>query len=309
MSTVLETPARGRRAGAPATRPGPPSFALARFEARELLLQIPVLSSSPSCTSPGPCGSCSTQRQGDYPVLQDVDRGTQGMPMLVGLAPVMLGVNRAVLRSRRRDTDRALRRAGHGAVAAYGRPRAVRRARAVLFTALVVGVQFTWAGAQARRGRPRFARRTRRGPADGPAVRRARCPAGPPDPLGLRRAGPRWSYLLFALLSAASPGGTAWVSWLGPVVTESGSDTVPLRPAGRPAAWHALYLVGLSPVAGRLAVLVSGGRTTVVKAVVAGSRRADRGGRGRPVRGRLRPGSTRGPRRGPPRLRRRSSRA
>ena len=46
-----------------------------------------------------------TQRQGDYPVLQDVDRDTQGMPVLVGLV-VMLGVNRAVLRSHRRDTDR-----------------------------------------------------------------------------------------------------------------------------------------------------------------------------------------------------------
>jgi len=103
MSTVLdETPARTAGPTHP-PRSWAAVFALARFEARELRMTVSFLGIAAVYVAW--IVWQTTQRQGDHPVLQDVDRATQAMPMLVGLA-VMLGVNRAVLRSHRRDTDR-----------------------------------------------------------------------------------------------------------------------------------------------------------------------------------------------------------
>lgn len=244
-----------------------------------------------------------TQRQGDYPVLQDVDRDTQGMPVLVGLV-VMLGVNRAVLRSHRRDTDRHFdvlvvepwrRTVAH----------ALSIVPAVLFTAVCVLVQFTWAALKpgaVGHGSPAEL-------AVGPLTvllfgvfgvllaRLVRSVFAAPVLLVL---------LLFALLFVASPSGTAWTSWLGPVVTESGSSSFPSDLLERPAAWHALYLVGLCLFVAAVAVLVSGRRTAVVKAVVAGSLALTLVGVAGQSGG-LRPGRRR-PATGRPTPRRRSSR-
>ncbi|WP_405544255.1 ABC transporter permease [Streptomyces phaeochromogenes] len=265
MSTVLETPARVVEPTHPA-RSWAAVFALARFEARELRmiassLGVAVLYVAWVVRQ-------VTQRQGDYPVLQDVDRDTQGMPVLVGLV-VMLGVNRAVLRSHRRDTDRHF---DVLVVEPWRRTVAhvLSVVPAVLFTAVCVGVQFTWAALKpgaVGHGSPAEL-------AVGPLTvllfgvfgvllaRLVRSVFAAPVLLVL---------LLFALLFVASPSGTAWTSWLGPVVTESGSSSFPSDLLERPAAWHALYLVGLCLFVAAVAVLVSGRRTAVVKAVVAGS--------------------------------------
>ena len=228
MSTVLETPARAVEPAHPA-RSWAAVFALARFEAREL--RMIAASLGVAVLYVAWVVRQVTQRQGDYPVLQDVDRDTQGMPVLVGLV-VMLGVNRAVLRSHRRDTDRHFdvlvvepwrRTVAH----------ALSIVPAVLFTAVCVARPVHLGRAQARRGRPRFARRTRRRPADGPAVRRVRCPSRPSVPLGLRRAGhPRPPALRDALRGAL-------VRLQLDELAGSGRHRerllpVPLRPAGPP---------------------------------------------------------------------------
>ncbi|WP_328845361.1 ABC transporter permease [Streptomyces sp. NBC_00258] len=265
MSTVLETPVRAVEPAHPA-RPWAAVFALARFEAREL--RMIAASLGVAVLYVAWVVRQVTQRQGDYPVLQDVDRDTQGMPVLVGLV-VMLGVNRAVLRSHRRDTDRHFdvlvvepwrRTVAH----------ALSIVPAVLFTAVCVLVQFTWAALKpgaVGHGSPAEL-------AVGPLTvllfgvvgvllaRLFRSVFAAPVILVL---------LLFGMLFVAPSSGSNWTSWLGPVVTESGSSPFPSDLLGRPAGWHVLYLVGLVLLAALVAVLLSGGRTTVVKVAVAGS--------------------------------------
>ncbi|WP_328495046.1 ABC transporter permease [Streptomyces sp. NBC_00414] len=265
MSTAVETPARTT---GPTHRPRPWAavFALARFEARELRLVIAFLAVSVLYVAW--IVWQTTQRQGDFPVLQDVDRDTQTMPMLIGLV-VMLNVNRAVLRSRRRDTDRHFdvlvvepwrRTAAH----------VLSIVPVALFTAVCVAVQFTWAALKpgaVGHGSP------------------AELVVGPLTVLLFGVVGVLLArlfpsvvaapvllvLLLFASVFVASPSGSTWATWLGPVVSESGSSPFPSDLLARPAAWHALYLVGLVLFVALLAVLVGGGRTTVVKAAVAGS--------------------------------------
>ncbi|MCX4559734.1 ABC transporter permease [Streptomyces umbrinus] len=265
MSTVLETPARAVEPAHP-SRSWAPVFALARFEARELRMTIPLFGLSILYVAWIVWDT--TQRQGDYPILQDVDRATPGMPLLIGLA-VMLGVNRAVLRSRRCDTDRHFdvlvvepwrRTVAH----------ALSIVPAVLFTAVCVLVQFIWAALKpgaAGHGSP------------------AELAVGPLTVLLFGMLGVLLArlfrsvfaapvilvLLLFGMLFVAPSSGSNWTSWLSPVVTESGSNPLPSDLLERPAAWHALYLVGLGLTLAVLAVLVSGGRTTVVKAAIAGS--------------------------------------
>ncbi|MCX4235248.1 ABC transporter permease [Streptomyces ortus] len=265
MSTVLETPARTAGPTHP-PRPWAAVFALARFEARELRMNMSILALAALYAAL--IVWQTTQRQGDFPTLQDVDRDTQGMPMVLGLA-VMLHVNRAVLRSRRRDTDRHFdvlvvepwRRAAAHALSVVP---------AVLFTAVCVAVQFTWAALKpgaAGHGSP------------------AELAVGPLTVLLFGMLGVLFArlfpsvvagpmvlvLLLFVQVFVAPPSGSDWASWLGVVVTETGSDPLPSDLLERPAAWHALYLIGLAPSVALLAVLVSGGRSTVVKAAVAGT--------------------------------------
>ncbi len=301
MSTVLETPARAVEPAHPA-RSWAAVFALARFEAREL--RMIAASLGVAVLYVAWVVRQVTQRQGDYPVLQDVDRDTQGMPVLVGLV-VMLGVNRAVLRSHRRDTDRHF---DVLVVEPWRRTVAhvLSIVPAVLFTAVCVARPVHLGRAQARRGRTRFARRTRRGPADGPAVRRGRCPPRPPVPLGLRRAGPPGPPALRPALRG-EPVRLRLDELAGPGRHRERLHLLPLRPAGAPRRLARPVPRRARPVPGRPRGAGQRWAHDGRQSGHSGIGRADRGGRGRPVRRALRPGRRR-PATGRPTLRRRSSR-
>ncbi|MFJ6832885.1 ABC transporter permease [Streptomyces sp. NPDC091209] len=260
--TGVEPPARGRESRAAAV------LALARFEARELLLQIPVLVFLTLYV--GYAGwTLFSGREGmdDFPVLQDVDRSTQSAPLLLAIA-MFVCVNRAVLRSRRHTTDRHF-----DVLPMEPWRRTVAHALSVLpvaaITALVVGFQFAWAALKpgaVGHGSPAEL-------AVGPlaiflagvlGVLLARViPVGfvaPPFVIG--------AFALSILVSAFVQG-KHWVRWLAPVVSDEGADPFPSDLLGRPAAWHALYLTGLAVLLLCLAALISGGRTRLVKSVAA----------------------------------------
>lgn len=243
-------------------------IALARFEARQLLLHIPVFAFLVLYLA-FTGWSLFNGREGmdEFPALQDVDRATQTAPQLLGIALLII-VNRTVLRSHRRGTDRHF-----DVLVMEPWRRTVAHALSVVpfavLTALVVAFEIVWA---------------------------ARMPGavGHPSPTELA-VGPlavllsgvlgvllarlfRSSFvaplfvvgavILPALLLSAD-GGPRWQQWLSPVVTETGADPFPSELIGRPAAWHALYLVGLIGVLVCAAVLVSGGRTRIVQAATA----------------------------------------
>ncbi|MEU6353509.1 ABC transporter permease [Streptomyces sp. NPDC047072] len=245
-------------------------FALARFEARDLLRYVPVLSMFAIYLAYTVWRMWSDYGTDGYPALQDADRATQSGPvMLVGVA-LFVCVNRAALRSRRRGTDRQFdvlvmepwrRTVGH----------LLSVVPFVVVTALVVLADFT---SQALRpgaighGSP------------------AELAVGPLyvllcGALGLLLArlvpttfvAPVAVIVLFVFDAVLSTGqGSAqWSRWLSPVVTETSSDTLPSDLIGRPAAWHALYLTGLILLAAVAAILVAGGRTLPLKAGLAGA--------------------------------------
>lgn len=241
-------------------------LALARFEARELFLQIPVLLFLALYV--GYTGwklFSGGEGMDDFPVLQDIDRSTQTAPLLLGIA-LFVGVNRAVLRSRRQSTDRHF-----DVLVMEPWRRTLAHALSVLpfaaITALVVGLQFTWEALKpgaVGHGSP--AELT-----VGPlvillsgvlGVLLARLvPVGfvaPPFVIG--------AYVVTILVSTATQG-AHWVSWLGPVVSDEGADPFPSDLLGRPAAWHALYLTGLVVLLLCLALLLSGGRTRLLAGV------------------------------------------
>ncbi|WP_210592515.1 ABC transporter permease [Streptomyces sp. GESEQ-35] len=236
-------------------------FALARFEARELLLRVPVLLAFAVYIA------WTVYRDGDdFPVLQSVDRATQSAPLLVALA-VLLSANLAVLRSRRRDTERHFavlllqpwqRTAAH----------ALSVVPAAVLTALCVAGQFTWQALKPGaigHGSP------------------AELLVGPltvllfgavgvllgrliPSVVAAPLAG---VFVLFFFLLVAAPGDNGGTRWLAPVIGEASNTMLPSDLIGRPAAWHALYLAGLVLVAVLLAMLVSGGRTPIVAGALA----------------------------------------
>lgn len=115
-------------------------FTLARFEARRLLLSPPVLVAFAVYIAWIVWQTLDSYD--GFPALQDADRDTQSSPLLVGLA-VLLSVNLAVLRSRRRDTDRHF---DVLVVTTWRRTVAhvLSVVPAVLLTAVCVGVQFGW---------------------------------------------------------------------------------------------------------------------------------------------------------------------
>ncbi|AJE41370.1 hypothetical protein [Streptomyces nodosus] len=268
MSTVVQeapvvsAPVRpGRRRSAAAV------LALARFEARELLLQIPVLVfftlyigyTGWKLFFPG-------DGMLDYPVLQDVDRATQSGSMLLGI-PVLMGVNAAAVCSRRHGLDQHF----DVLVVEPWRRTVAHVLSAVPFaavTALVVGVEFCAAAlTPGAAGRGSMAELV-----VGPLVVLLSGVVGVliarllPSPVG----GPLVVVVGFALMMfglAAVGDGEHWLQWLYPVVTEQGLDPIPSGIMGRPAAWHALYLVGLTALLLCLAVLLSGGRARLLKAL------------------------------------------
>ncbi|MFJ1974215.1 ABC transporter permease [Streptomyces sp. NPDC087903] len=243
-------------------------FTLARFEARKLLSRVLVLLALAAYT--GWIVWRTRDAFDGYPALQDADRATQGGPLLVGLA-VLLCVNHAMLRSRRHDTER------HFAVLVLQPWQ--RTAAHVLSVAPVavlvtvgVAVQFAW---QALRpgaighGSP------------------SELLVGPLVVLLFGAVGALLARVLSSLITApllivfcllvfvlgTSPSqGDDGTRWLYPVVGENTAKTLPSDLLGRPAAWHALYLLGLALAVALCAIVARAGRTPhALKAVLGGA--------------------------------------
>ncbi|MFJ9543084.1 ABC transporter permease [Streptomyces sp. NPDC101225] len=243
-------------------------FALALFEARRLLLSVPVLLAFAAYAAW--IVWQTPDFENGFPALQDADRATQGTPMLVGLA-VLVSANRAVLRSRRRDTER------HFAVTVL--PQSLRTAAhalavvpaAVLTAAGVLG-QFGWAALR-------------------PGAVGSGSPAellvGPLTVLLFGMLGVLLARLLPSLIAAPmlivllllffvgggfpAGSGERGTRWLAPVVTVANAKALPSALLDRPAAWHALYLAGLGLTVALLAVLAGGGRGWILSGAVAGA--------------------------------------
>ncbi|GAB1336430.1 ABC transporter [Streptomyces sp. E-15] len=267
--TALPTGAEPATAPAPAPAPGAPRaavLALARFEARGLLLRLPVLLALAGYAAW--IGWHNLRPYDDYPALQDADRATQGGPLIVGLA-ALLCANHAVLRSRRRDTERHL-----GVLVLSRGHRTAAHALSVvplaLLTAAGVAAQFAWEAAKPG------------------AVGRgsvAELLAGPLTVLLFGAVGVLLARLAPSAVAAPLLVVVCWVmfvgaafpfagqetgaAWFAPVVGAARTDPFPSALLGRPAAWHALYLAGLALTLALLAVLVSGTRTRGVQAALA----------------------------------------
>ncbi|TLS39668.1 ABC transporter permease [Streptomyces montanus] len=235
-------------------------LALARFEAHELLLQIPVF--VVLCAYVASTGWelwTGGGEDGAYPVLQDADRATQPVPLILGVA-VLVCVNRAVLRSRRRGTDRHF-----DVLVMEPWRRTVAHLLSVvpfaLATALVVAAQF--AGAALRPGALGTGSFFELAVAPlavllfgvlGVLIARL-IPSAFGAPLFVVGI-----YVAVAMLTS-NPEDPHWLRWLAPVVDEGQSEPLPSDLLGRPAAWHALYLVGLIALVSCAAVLRGGRRT------------------------------------------------
>ncbi|MEV7071562.1 ABC transporter permease [Streptomyces sp. NPDC093990] len=246
-------------------------FALARFEARDLLRYIPVLATLllyvgyTAWTLFHPQDGMEA-----FPALQDADRATQNGPLLLGIA-LFVCVNRCTLRSRRRGTDRQF-----DVMVMEPWRRTVAHVLSVVpfaaVTALVVLGEFT---RQALRpgavGHGSLAEL-----AVGPlyvllcgafGVLLARLvPSTFAAPVGVV------GLFVLGVFVSAGTSGAQWTRWLSPIVDETSQNTVlPTDLVGRPAAWHALYLTGLILLLALCAVLASGGRTPLLKAGAAGA--------------------------------------
>ena len=239
-------------------------LALARFEARRLLLSIPVVVAFLAYVA---WIVWRTRSSWDgYPALQDADRSTQGGPLLVGLA-VLVSANFAVLRSARHGTESQF-----AILVVAPWRRTVAHALAVVpaaaLTALCVAGQFAWEAAKEGAVGGGSPAELLVGPltvllfgALGVLLARVlRSPLAAPLLVVC---------LLFTLVLGTGPGGTGGLSWLSPVVVEGSAKSLPSDLLGRPAAWHALYLAGAALCVGFLAVLVAGGRGPAVRAGVA----------------------------------------
>jgi hypothetical protein len=230
---------------------------LALFEARRLLTRVLVLSAF--LVYAGWIVWRARDSYDGYPALQDADRATQLGPLLVGLA-VLLSVNQAVLRAKRRDTERHFAVLG---VQPWRRTAAhvLSVVPAAAVVALCVAGQFTWEALKP-------------GAVGHGSV--GELLVGPLTVLVFGAAGVLLARLvasvaaapllvvfcLFLFLLGTSPAGDEGdgTRWLNPVVTETGTASLPSELLGRPAAWHALYLLALALTVGLLAVLLGGGR-------------------------------------------------
>ena len=270
MSLTVETAAE------PAVREDDPRhswaavFALARFEARDLLRYIPVLVTLALYIG---YTAWTLFHESDgmdaFPALQNVDRATQAGPLLLGIA-LFVCVNRCALRSRRRGTDRQF-----DVLVMEPWRRTVAHVLSVvpfaLVTALVVLGEFTRQALRAGavgHGSPAEL-------AVAPlfvllcgacGVLLARLVpttfAAPLAVIGL---------FVFGVFISAGTNDAEWSRWLGPIVSENSNEALPSDLIGRPAAWHALYLTGLVLLLALCAVLASGGRTRVLQAGAAGA--------------------------------------
>ncbi|MEU9651980.1 ABC transporter permease [Streptomyces sp. NPDC048110] len=255
-SAPVQTPLHDRGARA--------VLALARFEARRLLLSIPVVIAFVAYVA---WIVWRTRDSWDgNPVLQDADRATQSMPMLVGLA-VLLCAARAVVRSERHGTEPHFatlvlqpwrRTAAH----------ALSVVPAALLTAVCVAGQFGWEALKpgaVGHGSP------------------AELAVGPLTVLAFGTLGVLLGrmtmsafaapllvvVLLFVFVLGTGPSEASGLSWLAPAVPVIGPDSLPSDLLGRPAAWHALYLAGAALCIAFLAMAVAGGRGAFVRASLA----------------------------------------
>ncbi|WP_079073673.1 ABC transporter permease [Streptomyces sp. Root1310] len=261
-ATLTEPPREGHRARA--------VLALARFETRELLQQIPVLFFFALYVVLTALRLMSRDGMDDFPVLNTVDRRTQAMPLLFALA-VFICANAAALRSRKHGTVQQF-----GVLAMEPWRRTLAHVLSVIpyagLTALVVAAEYTREALRPGAiGHGSFGEL-----AVGPlsvllagvtGVLLARLLPSPFVPILFVIA----VYVLGVLVSGLVDVRQEWVAWLDPVqfFSSSGGDPVPSDLLGRPAGWHALYVTGLCAVLSCAALLVAGGRTRAVKAVTA----------------------------------------
>ncbi|MET9506147.1 ABC transporter permease [Streptomyces sp. NPDC006622] len=252
----------GRRTG--------PVLALARFEARELLLQVPVLVFLLAYVGFTAARMLFQDGMSDYPVLNTVDRGTQTAPLLLAIA-LLVCTNAAALRSRKHGTAQQF---DVMAMEPWRRVLA-HMLSAVPFgalTAVVVAVEYTREALK-----PGAIGHGSIGElAVGPLVVLM---AGVTGVLLARLAPTSFApmlfvvaaYLLMVLASEGTESDDPGAGWLSPMIFSgiSGGDPVPSDLLGRPSAWHALYLLGLCALLSCAALLLSGGRTRAVKAATA----------------------------------------
>jgi energy-coupling factor transporter transmembrane protein EcfT len=245
-------------------------FALARFEARDLLRYIPVLVTLVLYVG-YTAWTLFHQQDGmeAFPALQDADRGTQGGPLLLGIA-LFVCVNRCTLRSRRRGTDRQF-----DVLLMEPWRRTVAHVLSVVpfavVTALVVLGEFTRQALRPGAVGHGSVAELAVGPlyvllcgAFGVLLARL-VPSTFAAPVGVI------GLFVLSVFVTAGTSDAEWSRWLSPIVTESSSTPLPSDLVGRPAAWHALYLTGLVLLLALCAVLASGGRTLYLKAGAAGA--------------------------------------
>ncbi|MFF3330194.1 ABC transporter permease [Streptomyces sp. NPDC002888] len=269
MSTTITRPAPTVTEPAPEPRRTAAVLDLARFEARELLLQVPILvvfglyvvyAGARLVTQSG--GS------DDYPILNQVDRATQAAPLFPALA-LLICVNSAALRSRKHHTAQQF----EAHPMEPWRRTLAHVLSAVPYAALigfVVAVEyFREALKPGAIGHGSFGEL-----AVGPLVVLF---AGVLGVLLARLLPSTFVPMLFAIVgylgivlaSAAEAGGHS-IGWLSPVIfQDSSGDPVPADLLGRPAGWHALYLAGLCGLLACVTVMVSGGRARVIKTATA----------------------------------------
>ncbi|MEU1517893.1 ABC transporter permease [Streptomyces sp. NPDC005811] len=246
-------------------------LALARFETRELLTQVQILFFFALCLVLVIVQMVRQEGMDDYPILNMVDRQTQAVSPLFALA-VLVCANAAALRSRKHGTVHQL-----DVLAMDPWRRTLAHILSVVpfaaLTALLALAQYTREALK-----PGAIGHGSLGElAVGPLTVLL---AGVVGVLLARLLPLSFAPLLFvivfylALVVAADLAGQgkgwAW-QWLSPVTLDSlpSGDPVPSDLLGRPAAWHALYLLGLCAMVACTALLLAGGRTRAVKAATA----------------------------------------
>jgi hypothetical protein len=245
-------------------------LALARFETRELLFQVPVLVFLALYVILVAVRLMRQDGMDDFPVLHMVDRETQTAPLLFAIA-LLVCTNAAALRSRK-----------HGTVQQFDvlpmepwRRTLAHLLSAVPFavlTAVVVTVEFAREALKPGAIGHGSLGELAVGPltvllAGVTGVLLARLLPSPFTPILFVVA----AYLLIFTASAAGAD-SAWVNRLTPVAAldiAGGDDPVPSDLLGRPAAWHALYVAGLCVLVVCAALLLSGGRTRAVRTATA----------------------------------------
>ncbi|WP_367322190.1 ABC transporter permease [Streptomyces sp. HUAS ZL42] len=269
MTTTITQPAPTATEPAPVGRRASAVLALARFEARELLLQIPVLLIFALYVVLVVWRLLHQEGMDDFPVLNTVDRSTQGEPLLFAVA-LLICTNAAALRSRKNGTAQQF-----DVLAMDPWRRTLAHVLSVVpyaaLTAVVVAAQFLREALKPGAIGHGSLGELAVGPltvllagVTGVLLARLLPTAFVLAPFVLA------VYLLIAVASAAASEG-AWTGWLSPVVFSgtSGGDPVPSDLLGRSAGWHALYVAALCALVICAALLLSGGRTRAIRTATA----------------------------------------